>query len=217
MQREEIWQAVDAQRLDLTDVLEGLTARQWEQPSLCPGWRVRDVAAHLTLGPLGTIGWVTKEFVRARGDFNRMIHTTAVERGRLPVDRIVADLRSIVGSRRLALGTSIHEPLLDILVHGQDIAIPLGIERKMPLDAARSSAERVWRKSFPFRARRRLHGLRLSATDIAWDRGAGEPVEGPIWALLLALTGRPAALPHLTGAGVDLLRRRLQPDEGRRP
>jgi len=146
-----------------------------------------------------------------------MIHTTAVERAQLPVDRIVADLRGIAGSRRLAPGTSIHEPLLDILVHGQDIAIPLGIERKMPRDAARSSAERVWRKSFPFRARRRLSGLRLTATDIAWDRGDGQLVEGPMWALLLALTGRPAALPHLTGAGADLLRHRLQPEEGSRP
>lgn len=97
----------------------------------------------------------------------------------------------------------------DILVHGQDIAIPLGRPRPMPTPAAVAAASRVWTMGWPFWARRRLSGLRLSATDADWTAGAGPEVRGPIAALLLALTGRAAALSHLTGDGADDLARRL--------
>ena len=76
----------------------------------------------------------------------------------------------------------------------------------MPLAAAREGADRVWRMGWPFSARRRLRGLRLSATDVEWAVGDGVEVRGPIQALLLLLTGRTAAaLPQLTGSGVQRL------------
>jgi hypothetical protein len=55
-------------------------------------------------------------------------------------------------------------------------------------------------------APRRLAGYRLVATDEAWTAGAGQQVTGPIDALLLLLTGRPAALAHLSGPGAATLR-----------
>ncbi|NUT20604.1 MAG: maleylpyruvate isomerase family mycothiol-dependent enzyme [Hamadaea sp.] len=210
MRDDEIWREVDAQRLDLAGLLAGLTPEQWERPSLCPGWRVRDVAAHLTLGPITSWGTVLQEIVRARGSFNRMVYDTAVRRADRPTAQIVADLRAISGSRRLAPGTTIHEPLLDILVHGQDIAIPLGVDRKMPADAAVDAATRVWSKGFPFGARRRLRGFRLVATDATWSDGDGVRVEGPISALLLVLTGRPAGLRPLGGPGLPELKRSFE-------
>ena len=85
------------------------------------------------------------------------------------------------------------EPLIDVLVHGQDIALPLGRTRPMPTAAAAAAAQRAWDMGFPFRARKRLAGLRLAATDADWAVGSGEPVEGPIAALLLLVTGRDAA------------------------
>jgi uncharacterized protein (TIGR03083 family) len=106
------------------------------------------------------------------------------------------------------------EPLLDILVHGQDIALPLGRIRPMPTAAATAAAQRVWDMGFPFRARKRLAGLRLTATDADWTVGSGAGVEGPIAALLLLATGRDAAVQQLTGDGVRTLRRR---EETRRP
>jgi len=72
-----------------------------------------------------------------------------------------------------------------------------------------NSAERVWSKSFPFGARRRLHGFRLVATDTSWTAGSGEGVQGPIAALLLVLTGRPAGLSHLHGEGAAALAARF--------
>lgn len=94
-------------------------------------------------------------------------------------------------------------------MHGQDIAIPLGRRRDMPLEAAAVAATRDWTMGFPFYARRRLAGLRLDATDVDWSVGQGAVVEGPIAALLLVLTGRPAGLAALSGDGMADLTSRL--------
>ncbi|MYT08507.1 MULTISPECIES: maleylpyruvate isomerase family mycothiol-dependent enzyme [Streptomyces] len=188
----ELWQIVDRERASLADLLEGLSPEQWERRTRCGDWRVRDVAAHLTVAARFSSGQVVREMVRARGNWNRMIHDSAVREAELPVAEIVANLRSIIGSRRLAPTTSPHEPLLDLLVHGQDIALALGRERPVPPVAARDAAERVWTMRFPPRPWP-LPKARLVATDIEWTRGAGEEIRGPVTSLLLLLTGRPEA------------------------
>ena len=105
------------------------------------------------------------------------------------------------GSRRKAPGVSHLEPLIDVLVHGQDIAIPLGRFRPMPVGAAVAAADRVWPSLFPWRAERKLNGFRLVATDCSWSAGDGLLVAGPIGAILLLLTGRRAGLARLSGPG----------------
>jgi uncharacterized protein (TIGR03083 family) len=189
---DELWRIVDQERKSLAELLEGLSPEEWETRTRCGDWRVRDVAAHLTIAARFRYGQVVREMLRARGDWNRMIHDSAVREAELPGAEIVANLRSTIGSRRLAPTTSPHEPLLDLLVHGQDIALALGRVRAIPPAAARDSAERVWTMRFPPRPWP-LPKARLVATDIEWTRGAGEEVRGPIAALLLLLTGRPDA------------------------
>jgi uncharacterized protein (TIGR03083 family) len=200
MDRDQVWEAIDRERLSLADLLDELSAQEWETASLCAGWRVRDVAAHLTLAQMGLFPAVVAA-ARARGNFNRMIHDTAVRQARLPVREYAPRLRAMAGSRRKAPGVSYLEPLIDVLVHGQDIAIPLGRTRPTPAEAARAAADRVWPDLFPWRAGRKLSGFRFAATDCSWAAGDGELVEGPIAAILLLLTGRDAALPQLSGPG----------------
>ncbi|MFF4274905.1 maleylpyruvate isomerase family mycothiol-dependent enzyme [Streptomyces sp. NPDC001536] len=196
---DELWRIVDRERETLADLLEGLRPEEWETRTRCGDWRVRDVAAHLTVAARFTYGQVVREMFRARGDWNRMIHDSAVREAQRPVAEIVATVRSTIGSRRLAPTTSPREPLLDLLVHGQDIALALGRTREMPPAAARDSADRVWTMRFPPRPWP-LPKARLVATDIAWTRGEGEEISGPISALLLLLTGRSeAAAPRLDG------------------
>ncbi|MFI9824253.1 maleylpyruvate isomerase family mycothiol-dependent enzyme [Streptomyces sp. NPDC052013] len=196
---DERWRIIDRERASLADLLEGLSPEEWDTRTRCGDWRVRDVAAHLTVAARFSYGTVLREYLRARGDLDRMIHDSAVREGDRPVDEIVGNLRSIIGSRRLAPTTTPREPLLDLLVHGQDIALALGRQREMPPEAARDAADRVWTMRFPPRPWP-LPKARLVATDIEWARGTGEEVRGPIAALLLLLTGRTdAALPHLTG------------------
>lgn len=205
MDRDQVWQVIDRERLSLADLFDDLSPPEWETPSLCAGWRVRDVAAHLTLSQMGLFPAMVSA-VRARGNFNRMVHDTAVRQAGLPVSEYAPRLRAMAGSRKKAPGVSDLEPLIDVLVHGQDIAIPLGRNRPMPTGAAMAAADRVWPDLFPFRARRRLGGLRLRATDCAWTAGDGVLVEGPIAAILLLLTGRDAALAQLSGPGTARVR-----------
>lgn len=203
-----VWSAVDRERVGLSDLLETLDEQEWAHPSLCAGWRVRDVAAHLALAHTPPSQAIL-DMLRARGSFDRMIRDTARRHAAASTSQLIAEIRAMAGSRRRAPGVSHLEPLLDVLVHGQDIAVPLGRPRTMPLDAAATAATRVWTIRWPlsraFGARQRLKGLRVVASDTDWSAGAGAHVEGPIQALLLLLTGRTAGRDQLNGDGVAQL------------
>ncbi len=184
----DIWRTIDEQRAGLADLLEGLDARQWTTPSLCEGWRVRDVAAHLTHSHMG-LGRVVIEAVKSGFRFDPMIKRLALEDNRSQVE-IVAALRAMVGSRRRIAGSSEIDPLIDVLVHTQDIVEPLGIDRTMPSDAAAAAAKRLWDSRFPINPQRRLKGIRLTATDADFAVGDGYDVHAPIRDILMVLTGR---------------------------
>lgn len=213
MDREGAWQLIEQERLSLAELLSSLTPAEWEHPSLCTGWRVRDVAAHVALAPQPPSVWsMLVEAVRARGSFDRLNHDVSVRHANRPGADLVAELRTHAASRRLPAVTNYRNILFDILVHGQDIAIPLGRQRVMPLDAAVAGVDRVWKAGWPFWARRRLAGFHLSATDVEWSAGSGwHEVRGPVSALLLLLTGRAAALDQLAGDGLAELSTRLSP------
>src|ERR1700722_11670423 len=190
MDRDEIWQVIDDQRLSLADLFDDLSADEWQAASLCDRWRVRDVAAHLTLAQLGAFP-ATAALLRARGHLARMTHDTAVRQARRPAGEYAGLLRAMAGSRRKAPGITDLEPLIDVLVHGQDSAPP-----RPP----RPAATRAWSMGRPFHAERKLSRLRLAATDHPWQAGQGLLVEGPIAAILLLITGRPAAPPQPSGS-----------------
>jgi len=185
---DETWAHIDAQRVRLADLLETLTPDQWTTRSLCPEWTVREVAAHLTQSTMDwrRMGW---EAVRSGFRFNAMMSRVAREDARTP-DEIVTALRAMAGVRRRPPGTAVADPLTDVLVHGQDIALPLGIEFPMPAGPAVVAAERLWGMGFPFRARKRFAGIELRATDADFRVGRGRPVAGPIGDIVLALSGR---------------------------
>jgi uncharacterized protein (TIGR03083 family) len=198
---DDVWRALDHERAALADLFEEFTEEEWRTPSLCTGWTVRDVAAHLTLAHLGVSGALIG-LVRAGGSYNRMVRDTAIRQARLPVEEYPRRLRAMIGSRRKAPLITELEPLIDILVHGQDIVRPLGRVHPVPVEPAMAAADRVWMLTFPFGARRRLAGYELVATDAAWRAGSGRPVEGPIASLLMLVTGRAAAIPDLSGPAV---------------
>jgi uncharacterized protein (TIGR03083 family) len=208
---EGIWKAIETERLNLADQLSELRDDQWEVRSLCEGWSVREVAAHLTLAarirPLAAVRGV----VRARGNFNRFVDEDAREHARLPTSELVDELRRLAPSRNQPPGTKPPDPLVDMLVHGQDIFRPLGIPRSMPREPAVAGAEHVWKRPIPFRAQKRCAGVRLRATNADLELGEGPEAAGPIEGVLLTLTGRPAGLDDLSGPGVDVLRSRLRP------
>jgi uncharacterized protein (TIGR03083 family) len=208
MNKDEGWAAIDAQRLRVAAMLEQLTDDEWRQPSLCAGWTVRDVAAHLALQQL-TLGQALRALLRHRAGINRLTLEMARERAAMPTDDLVAAIRGMVGSRRHNIGVTFNETLTDIVVHGLDIAVPL--DRPLETDpvVVAAVATRWWRRSWPFYARKRLAGLTITASNVDWTVGEGPEVRGPIDAIVLLLTGRPAGLARLAGPGADALRERV--------
>jgi uncharacterized protein (TIGR03083 family) len=197
------WRVIEEERLSLAALLEGLSQDQWNAPSLCTGWRVKDVAAHVALAPQPPSPWtMVVEGVRAGGRFHKLNHDVSVRHAERPGADLVAELRQHAASRRLPVVTNVRNILFDILVHGQDIAIPLGVQRDMPGDAALAAAERVWTMGWPFGAKRSVKQFHYTAIDVDWSAGKGPEVSGPIAAILLLLTGRPVALPRLSGPGL---------------
>lgn len=212
MDDDTLWKRIDTQRLQTADLLERLTDADWTHRSLCEGWTVRDVAAHLTLQQMG-MGDVLRMLPRYRGGgMNRIIGDSARAKAATPVDLLVAEIRGMVGSRRHNLGVTSRDTLIDIIVHGQDIALPLGLDLSVPVDAAAEAATRV--STLSTRMASVFHPVpwrrfRFAATDTDWSVGEGPEVSGPILAILLLLTGRLIALPRMEGEGVAALRHSL--------
>ncbi|GAB3821294.1 maleylpyruvate isomerase family mycothiol-dependent enzyme [Kribbella italica] len=189
-----------AERLSLADFFDSLTAAEWQADSLCAGWTVHDVAAHMTLSTRTTVPMVIKGAIRARGSFDRMELLFATERAaRFSPAELVTQLRETATSAHRTLGAGIVDPLLDALVHGQDVARPLGRPRPMPAEAAVIALEHVLSSKF-YGAPKRLRDVRLIATDHPWSSGTGShELRGPLADLILTATGRPAGLLNLTG------------------
>ena len=188
MNTDEIWRRVDDQRIELAGLLEGLTAEQWTAQSLCDGWQVRDVAAHLTHSHMHPVRAIV-EAARSGFRFDSMIQRLGREDPRSQSEIAIA-LRGMAGSRKRVPGTSVQQPLIELLVHGQDITVPLGIDWPMPLDAAREAAQKLSGMTFPLNGQRRLAGVRLVATDAEFAAGEGREVQVPIGDIVMILAGR---------------------------
>ena len=95
----------------------------------------------------------------------------------------------------------------ETLIHSEDIRRPLGIHHDYPLDAVTQVLDFYKDSDTLIRAKSRIAGLSLQATDTDWTHGTGPLVEGPAMSLLMAATGRIAALDDLAGDGVAVFRK----------
>jgi uncharacterized protein (TIGR03083 family) len=213
MNADQIWQAIDTHRARVCDLLAELGDEEWQRPSLCAEWTVREVAAHLTLQQLGA-GAALAQMLRWPGSIDHTIACAARRRAAaLTTEQIIAAIRAGIGSRRRNFGVTPLETLSDILVHSQDIAVPLGRRLDLPPGPAAAAATRVLSMRWPppLPSARKVAGFRLTATDTSWTAGQGPAVRGPMTALLLVCCGRLAALSELTGDGAAELAARLAP------
>ena len=208
MDQDQLWAAIDSQRLRTVELLEDLTPAEWKQASFCDGWTVRDVAAHLTMQQMTLVAGL-RAFLQHPGSMNHVIHAVAVSAAAQSADQLLAGIKGMLGSRRTNVGLTPRETLIDIIVHGQDIAIPLRRRLDVPTEAAQEAATHVWSYRTTRKGRRMARvfrplpstSYRLTATDTDWSAGEGPEIQGPILALLLLLTGRTAGYPQLDGPG----------------
>ncbi|GAA4368239.1 maleylpyruvate isomerase family mycothiol-dependent enzyme [Nocardioides caricicola] len=182
-----------------------LDDEQWEAPSLCEGWSVHDVAAHLVDSARTTRVGFFLGLARAGFDFDRQnARGVARERGASPADTLER-LRS-VASRTSRPPGSVDTRLVEEVVHGEDIRRPLGIHRDYPDLAVSRALQLQARTPASFGGAKKLVSrVQLVATDAYLVVGDGPEVRGPALSLLLAVSGRSGALAELDGPGVASL------------
>jgi uncharacterized protein (TIGR03083 family) len=194
----------EAERRDLADLLETLTDAEWDAPSLCEGWTVRDVVAHVvSYEHLGWVGVATR-MARARFDPERANAIGIAEAGDATPADLVRTLRQRLRPHGLTAGFGGRIGLTDAVIHHQDIRRPLDRPRTVPEDRLRAALDFAPRAP-PLPSRKAVHRLRLVATDLDWSTGRGPELRGPAEALLLAVAGRRTALRDLDGPGLDRL------------
>jgi uncharacterized protein (TIGR03083 family) len=202
------WPLIHAERAALAADLAPLDDGQWKTPSLCQGWSVREVLGHLTATAKMTPPRFLAEFAAAGFRFNVM---TAKDVRRETADTPAEGLAAF---RALATATT-HPPgpaeamLGEAVIHGEDIRRPLGISRDYPMAAVLRVADFYTGSNLLIGAKNRIAGLRLHAADADWSTGSGPEVSGPAVSLVLAMTGRSAALDDLSGDGLAELRARF--------
>lgn len=204
---------IAAERRATADFLDTLTDDQGDVPSLCAGWSIRHVAAHLTMPFSLGKGKLVLGMLKHRGDFNRFADTFAREAASQPIAAMAANVRVNAENRFTPPGLGAMAPLTDILVHTLDIRVPLGVPGAGPAPEAVNTVLDFLmtpKATRGFLPKDRVPGLSFGTTDTGWSGGSGPEVRGPATSLLLALTGRTAGLDALQGDGVAELTRRVK-------
>ena len=201
---------IAAERTGLAEELRGLTDEQWATPSLCTGWTVRNVVAHLLMPFHVSIPKMVWMMARNSFDFDRVSDRYAKSESR-PTTELVDDLRANALHRFKPPGFGPEAPLTDAVVHGQDIRRPLGLAHPIAEDHARVVLDLLVspKAAKGFGKKGLVTGLRLEVDELDWSHGSGPVVAGAAEPLIMTLAGRTAALDELTGPGLEELRRRM--------
>jgi uncharacterized protein (TIGR03083 family) len=196
------------ERASLADALATLPDDAWDTSSLASEWTVRDVVAHMIATAQMTPPRFAGAMIGSGFNFQSMSakKIAGVKAGKSDPDLIEA-YRSLVDSRSAPPGPA-PSWLGETIVHGEDVFRSLGHYRAHPVDHVVAVADFYAGSNLLIGAKKRIDGVTLRATDTAWSHGAGPEASGPAIALLMAMTGRKAALDDLRGPGVDVLRSR---------
>ena len=207
MAKLDIWPVVHTERKSLASDMTGLPSERWSAQSLCTGWTVRDVLAHMTATAKVTPANFFPKLIGSGLNFGRMqSKDIAAESGDSPADTLVA-FESVLTSTRRPPGPPA-SMLGETIVHSEDIRRPLGIQHDYPIEAVVQVADFYKGSNLIIGTKRRINGQRMRATDADWSYGDGPEVSGPMLSLLVAMTGRKAVLDDLSGEGVETLRSR---------
>jgi uncharacterized protein (TIGR03083 family) len=207
MKTDETWKFIHSERADLAETLTGLQSEQWRADSWCTGWSIKKAVGHVVAAAEQTFPGFYRELAAAGFKFDVFADRGADITSTASNEELIARLRA-------RTTTTNHPPapvmamLGEIIVHGDDIRRPLGLVHRSP-DAALVAVADNWKRSnLLIGAKRRIEGLSLRATDVAWRHGDGPLVQGPLQSLILAMTGRHGALSDLSGEGVSVLEKR---------
>jgi uncharacterized protein (TIGR03083 family) len=186
--------AVAGEFLSLADLLDALPDREWDTPSLCAGWRIREVVAHMTMPARYSTDRFQAELRDCGGDFTRLSDMVASRDAALPPDSLVANLRADTLHRWTPPGGGYGGALNHVVIHGLDVTVPLGDNRHPPTGTLRAVLDDLTRGGTHARFGFDVSGLSLRATDMEWSFGSGTPISGAARNLALLICGR--SLPY---------------------
>jgi len=201
------WSWVAEERIALADRLAGLDAPAWDGPSLCAGWRVRDVVGHLVWLAEASRPSATIDILRQHRPPSAAIVRIGRREGRADPAELLDRLRRSADGRFVVITQPPVMALGEVLVHGSDALRPAGGERRPADDLTGLVADAYRGVGFVFGARPAAK-VRFTADDADWSVGPadGPEASGPGEAVLLALAGRPEGAADLSGPGTALLR-----------
>jgi uncharacterized protein (TIGR03083 family) len=204
----ELWKLIHEQRQKVGDALGSLTDADWETASLCSGWRVRDVVAHMVETHLMTPPRFAGKFAAAGFRFNTFAANGVAAHAAQTPANLMAQYRETAPRTTAPPGPKVTW-LAEAVIHGEDIVRPTGRSVAISPVTLAAVADFCHGSTQLLHGKQRSAGLRLRATDIDWAAGDGADVSGPTASLILAITGRQPALSDLSGDGVETLRSRL--------
>jgi uncharacterized protein (TIGR03083 family) len=186
--------------LDLADLLETSPSSVWDAPSLCEGWRTREVVAHMTMPARYSVDQFMDELKTAGGDFTKLSDTVAARDGALPVAALVAGLRSDALHSWEPPGGGVDGALTHCVIHGLDITEAIGSDRTVPAERIRRVLAIVAAPDSVNLFGVDLTGIELRADDLEWSAGSGEALTGPAQVLTLVASGRRVPPGRLRGS-----------------
>ena len=182
--------AVAAEFVALAGLLESATEAQWDTPSLCAGWRVREVIAHMTMAARYSEEEFMAELRRCEFDFGRLSNEVAARDAELPASELVACLRSEVMQHWTPPGGGWRGALNHVVIHGLDVTVPLGVPRRSPDATIRVVLDDLTVGGVQARFGTSIEGRSLQATDLDWSYGSGPAMRGPAELLAVVMCGR---------------------------
>lgn len=198
--------AVDERR-DLLDFLRGLEPQDWNAPTLCSEWCVRDVVAHIaSYGGLTAVG-VARRFAQGGASLAGANRVGVTQLRQRTPEELMALLEQSVRPAGPIAAFGGRIALTDTLIHHQDIRRPLGKPREVPSDRLRHALS-FGLIALPIRGAWRLRGVRAIATDVGWTYGIGPEARGTGEAVLMTLAGRRGVAAELEGPGAARLAQR---------
>src|SRR5271169_1394637 len=191
---------IAAQRGELAAVLDALPARGWDEPTLCAGWRVREVVAHVTMPFRYSGRRFVVELARSRGKFNEMADRLALrDAARMSPAELAEAVRSNIGHPWRPPGGGFEGALAHDVIHGLDITVPLGLAPAIPEERLRRILPASTNDKTVMFFGADLAGIEFRARDMDWTLGAGTPLTGAAADLLLAMCGRTLPAGRLEG------------------
>lgn len=167
----EIEQLIASSFLDLADLLDGSSL--WDAPSMCEGWRVREVVAHVTMAARYDEPTFMAMLQEDGFDFTQLSNRVAAADAQLPEATLLANLRDPAQHAWTPPGGGPAGALNHIVIHGLDVTGANDVPPVASEAALRIVLDQLTQGGVAAEFGVDVGAMVLRATDIDWSYGTG--------------------------------------------